>query len=119
MANLRITVLDSPATCSVDQLVDASGHSIEETLVLIDNGVLVPVDSMADSPMFHLQYVVIANTARRLRDDFELDGHGLSLALTLLRRIDEAEAELTTLRALGTLDTGAKLVAGYKSRPCR
>ena len=99
MVNLQITVLDSSATCSVDRLVDVSGLSIEETVLLIDTGVLVPVDPVAESPMFHLHCVAIANTARRLRDDFELDGEGLALVLTLLRRVNEAEAELASLRA--------------------
>lgn len=99
MGNLQISVLDCSATCSFDQLVDVSGLSIEEMALLIDAGVLVPVELVAESPMFHLHYVAIANTARRLRDDFELDGHGLALALTLLRRVNEAEAELTSLRA--------------------
>lgn len=98
MANLQITVLDRSATCSIDQLVHDSGLSIEDTVLMIDAGVLVPVDPVAASPMFHLHYVAIANTARRLRDDFELDGHGLALVLTLLRRVNEAESELASLR---------------------
>ncbi|WP_369125181.1 chaperone modulator CbpM, partial [Cryobacterium sp. RTS3] len=40
-----------------------------------------------------------ARTARRLRDDFELDGHGLAVALNLLRRIRELEAQLTHAQA--------------------
>ena len=99
MADAQITVLDYTSVCSVDHLVDLSGLSVDETALLIDSGVLVPVDPVAAQLMFHLHYVAIANTARRLRDDFELDGHGLALALTLLKRATNAEAELASVRA--------------------
>ena len=36
---------------------------------------------------------------RRLRDAFELDRHGVALAMTLMRRIEELEMELTAVRA--------------------
>ena len=39
-------------------------------------------------------HVVTVRTARRLRDDFELDRNGVALALTLLRRIAQLEAEV-------------------------
>jgi chaperone modulatory protein CbpM len=38
--------------------------------------------------------------AARLRSDFELDLHGVALALTLLNRIEELEADLSRLRPL-------------------
>ena len=37
---------------------------------------------------------------RRLREDFELDQEGLSVALALLERIDGLERELRAMRAL-------------------
>ena len=39
-----------------------------------------------------------ARMAARLRQDFELDLQGVALSLTLLRRIDELEGELSRLR---------------------
>ncbi|MBC7415273.1 MAG: hypothetical protein H7327_10100, partial [Herminiimonas sp.] len=50
-------------------------------------------------PAFALRWVVTATTARRLRDDFELDRNGVSLALTLMQRIEDLEAQLGELRA--------------------
>lgn len=48
---------------------------------------------------FELAHVVTVKTARRLRDDFQLESLGLALALTLLRRADELEAQLRDLQA--------------------
>lgn len=99
MANAQFTLLDFGDVCSLDQLVDVSGLTRDDVTLLVDSGVIVPVDAVAQAPAFHLHYVVVANTARRLRDDFELDGHGLALALTLLQRVRETEAELAAVRA--------------------
>lgn len=91
--------LDDSGVCSIEQLAEASGLSIEELDDLIRNGVIAPVDEHAQPPSFRLRYVVTARTARRLRDDFELDRHGMTLALTLLRQIDRLQAELDAARA--------------------
>jgi chaperone modulatory protein CbpM len=99
MAHATFTLLDDANVCSFDELADVSGLTSDEVALLVDSGVLVPVDPVAAAMVFHLHYVVVANTARRLRDDFELEGHGLALALTLLRRVHEAEAELAAVRA--------------------
>ncbi len=93
------TLLDDASLYSSAELANVSGLSSDEIMLLVDSGVLVPVDAVASTLVFQLHYLVVANTARRLRDDFELEGHGLALALTLLRRIREAETELATLRA--------------------
>jgi chaperone modulatory protein CbpM len=42
---------------------------------------------------------VTARTAFRLRHDFELDEQGLAVALALLERVRDLEAELDALRA--------------------
>jgi chaperone modulatory protein CbpM len=91
--------LDDTGLCSVEQLADASGLSIEEVDDLIRNGVIVPVDDKAQPPSFRMHYMVTARTARKLRDDFELDRHGVALALTLLREIDRLETDLNAARA--------------------
>lgn len=82
--------LNESALCSLQDLADASGLSTGELADLVECGVLVP----AMQNRFHLRYVVTVRKARRLRDDFQLDRHGLALALTLMRRIDELESRL-------------------------
>jgi chaperone modulatory protein CbpM len=74
--------------------------SNEEFDELLETGVIVPVDNTAQVKSFQLHYVVIAKTARRLRDDFELDLRGVTLAMTLVRRIDELQKELAATQAL-------------------
>jgi len=91
--------LNDHGVCSAEHLSEVSGLSNEELGELIDIGVIVPVDDKVRPMEFQLRYVVIANTARRLRDDFELDRHGVALALTLMRRIDDLQEELSAVRA--------------------
>lgn len=91
--------LNEQGICSARNLVDVSGLSNEELDDLIDNGVIVPVDAGARPMSFPLRCIVVATMARRLRDDFELDRHGLTLAMTLMQRIEELEMELNAVRA--------------------
>jgi len=48
---------------------------------------------------FEARWLVVARTASRLRHDFELDAHGLSVVLSYVERIEALEAELRRLRA--------------------
>lgn len=91
--------LNEEGVCSAQHLIEVSGLSNEELDELIANGVIVPVDADAYPLSFQLRSVVIANKARRLRDDFDLDRNGLVLALTLMQRIAELEAEINTVRS--------------------
>ncbi|MDB5728451.1 MAG: hypothetical protein JWR25_2135 [Noviherbaspirillum sp.] len=91
--------LNDQEDCTVQYLGEVSGLTPEELEDLIDNGVITPVDDKAQPKSFRLQHVVTANLARRLRDDFELDRHGVALALTLIKKIEELEAELNEARA--------------------
>jgi chaperone modulatory protein CbpM len=95
----ELVSLDDTQVCSAEYLAEASGLSLEEIEDLIDSGVIAPVDTRTQPASFRLRYVVTARTARRLRDDFELNRHGIALALTLLRRIEEMESELSAARA--------------------
>ncbi len=90
--------LNETGVCSIEQLAQASGLSLDEVRDLVESGVIRPVDEDAQPVSFHLHYIVAVKTARRLRDDFELDRRGVALALRLLQRIDALEAELNTLR---------------------
>ncbi len=91
--------LNEQAICLAQNLIEVSGLSNEELDDLIDNGVIVPVDTNAQPMSFALRYIVVASMARRLRDDFELDRHGMTLAMTLMRRIEQMELELNAMRA--------------------
>ena len=79
--------------------IEVSGLSSEEFDVLVEIGVIVPISDNDQTKAFQLHHVVTANTARKLRDDFELDLHGMALAMTLMRRIDELQEELNAARA--------------------
>lgn len=86
--------LSEAAVCQIEHLAEVSGLSLEEIEDLVDSGLIVPVEAPPAPRTFHLVHVVTVRTARRLRDDFELDRNGVALALTLLRRIERLEAQL-------------------------
>lgn len=96
----EIIWLNETALCSFEHLADVSGLSSEELSELVDSGVLEPVDRTVQPPLFRLGTLAMACSARRLRDDFELDRNGLTLALRLVQRIRELERELQALQAL-------------------
>lgn len=84
---------------SVTQLAELSGLSETEIHELADQGAIVPVDPDAVERTFDAQCIIVARTACRLRDDFDLNTQGVALALTLLDRVHELEAQLRELRA--------------------
>jgi len=90
---------DESGVCSAQFLTEVSGLSDDELGELIDNEVIVPVEDNSPVRSFPLYCLAIASRARKLRDDFELDTHGMVLALTLLYRIDVLELELNAVRA--------------------
>ena len=83
----------------LEELCELSGLSETELRELVDYGVLAPVDSDARHWSFSADRLVLARSARRLREDFEMDPHGVALVLTLLERVHDLEAELHDLRA--------------------
>lgn len=100
--NLRTsdaTWLNDTGVCRIEHLIEVSGLSLDEIEDLIHTGVIAPTDASASTYFFELRYVLTVKTARRLRDDFQLDANGVALALTLLRRIDALEQEVDTLQA--------------------
>lgn len=90
--------LNDQNVCSAQHLIEVSGLSNEELDELINNGIIMPVDDRAQQKTFFLHYVVVAKNARRLRDDFELDRHGLALALTLMKRINDLQEKLDAMK---------------------
>lgn len=91
--------LNEEGVCSAQLLLEFSGLSADELEDLVENGVITPIDIAAQPHSFQLRYVSVARLARKLRDDFELDRRGVTLAMTLIHRIDELEAERNTLQA--------------------
>ncbi len=91
--------LDDIAEISWMQLVKASGLPEGELRELVRFGALVPRDPDAPTWTFEARWLVVARTASRLRHDFELDPHGVSVVLSFVERIDTLEAELCRLRA--------------------
>lgn len=87
--------LNGEEMCSLEYIAETSGLTLDELQNLVDLGVLIPRhQDQASQPLFEVNYVMVARSARRLRDDFELDQHGLAVALNLLKRIHALEFEL-------------------------
>ena len=80
-------------------LADLSGLSEAEVLELVDYGALAPASAAVGQWAFSVRSITVARTARRLREDFELEAHGVALVLAYLDRIHDLEAELCALRA--------------------
>ena len=91
--------LDTVTEVTWTQLVTASGLPEVEVRELVRYGALIPRDPDAPIWTFEARWLVVARTACRLRHDFELDAHGLSVVLSYVERIDALEAELRRLRA--------------------
>jgi chaperone modulatory protein CbpM len=91
--------LNDIALCSLDELAEFSGLSHDELAELVAIGAIEPDRDSAPAYVFRAQTIVLARTARRLRDDFELDTRGVGLALKLLERVRDLEEEIARLRA--------------------
>ncbi len=84
---------------SITQLQDYSGLSAHELQELVDCGALQPLDETAAPLAFASHCLLTVRTATRLRHSFELEPHGLALAVNLLERIRDLEAQLEQVRA--------------------
>jgi len=91
--------LNDADACSLDELAEYSGLSHAELAELVALGAIEPDLSPAAGYVFRSQTIVVARTARRLRDDFELDTQGMAMALNLLQRIQALEARLAAADA--------------------
>ena len=92
--------LEKRGEVSVEGLAELSGLSEEELRELVNCGALVPTNPDAVEWTFGAHYLMIVQTAGRLRRDFDLDPPALALAVTLIRRVKDLEAELRQLRVL-------------------
>ena len=96
---VEAVTLDEQGFVTLDQLGEAADIPVEELRALVDYGALAPVDPAATSWTFTASWVVVARTAGRLRRDFELDAHSLSVVLRYVQRVEALEAEVRALRA--------------------
>jgi chaperone modulatory protein CbpM len=102
--NMQSTILDAvwlneSGSCTMVHLAEVSGLNSTELQTLVDTGTLKPLAETGDSAVFSSGALQAARTARRLRDDFELNPDGLALAMRLLERVEVLERELERLRA--------------------
>jgi chaperone modulatory protein CbpM len=91
--------LDEHRAVSLRELTEVSGLAETELLELVHMGVLPARDVGGGGYTFSAHVVTVVRTASRLRDDLELDTHGLGVALRLLERVRGLEEEITRLRA--------------------
>lgn len=91
--------LDAYHEFSIAELERCSGLSEAELRELVDYGALVPNNPQSAEWTFSGDIVVTVQAAGRLRNDLELDLQALALALTLIKRIRELEAQIGNLRA--------------------
>lgn len=96
---IEVTEVTLMEECSLRELTERSCLPAEVLEELLDCGLLAPCDHTAIAQRFDRAALDAARTAARLRNDFELDAAGTALALALLRRIGELEAEVRQLRA--------------------
>jgi chaperone modulatory protein CbpM len=81
------------------ELLELSGLTPAELQELISGGAIAALDETGHETHYNALALLRARTARRLRDDFELNTSGILLAITLLTRIDELEHESSSMRA--------------------
>ena len=91
--------LDALTEISWTQLVGACAIPEVELRELVAYGVLVPRDPDAPTWTFEAHSLVVARTASKLRHDFELDPHAVSVVLSYLERIEQLRSEIRGLRA--------------------
>jgi len=81
------------------ELVSASGLPEGELRELVQYGAVVPRDPGAPAWTFEARWIKVVRDAGRLRHDFELDPHSVSVLLCYIERIERLEAEVRRLRA--------------------
>ena len=91
--------LDAITEVTWEQLVGASGLPESEMIELVRYGAIVPRDPDASAWTFEARWLAVAKNASRIRRDFELDAHAVSVVLCYVERIQRLEDELRALRA--------------------
>jgi chaperone modulatory protein CbpM len=91
--------LDEHRAVTLAELIEVSGLSGAELIELVHAGVIPARETAGAGYTFSARVVTVARTASRLRDDLELDARGVGVALRLLERVSDLEAEIARLRA--------------------
>jgi len=91
--------LDQTRELSLVDLAELSGMPEAALRELVDAGTIAPVDRSTSAWVFRADCITVVRTAARLRNDFDLDDPALALALSLLDRIHDLEAQLRDLSA--------------------
>ena len=84
---------------SLTELAELSGLSEADLRELVDYGAVTPINPDASAWVFTGKCLLTVRMACRLRVSFDLDSHGVALTVSLLDRIHELEAQLSSLRA--------------------
>ena len=100
MNELDALWMDEHRVISFNELIEISGLTREELLELVHGGAIPAHEAEGATYTFSARVVTVARTACRLRDELELDTAGLGVALRLLERVRDLEAEIAQLRAL-------------------
>lgn len=88
-----------PQELPLHEFLRLSGLPEIELRNLVDAGVLAPLDPQTAAWTFGSDCLPLARTAGRLYRDLDLDASGLAVALTLIERIRELEAQVRALDA--------------------
>jgi chaperone modulatory protein CbpM len=92
--------LDDQQVVSLGEMARFSGLSELELRELVQAGAIPLHAAAGDTYTFSARVVTVARQASRLRDDLELDTHGMGVALRLLARVRDLEREIARLRVL-------------------
>ncbi len=86
--------LNTTDTCSFEHIVEVSGLTRNDLLSLVEADIITPAQGAHERDTFQSDCIVLARTAKRLQEDFELNIDGLILAVSLVQRIHRLEAQL-------------------------
>jgi len=92
--------IDDGETITFAQLVERSGLTADELRDLVECGAMTDDQAgAAAAARFSERCIVVARTARRLRDEYALeDSHSLAVVVRLTQRIAALEGELRRRR---------------------
>ena len=90
---------DEEHRLALRELAEFAGLTEVEVLELVDCGALTAFEDAPGHRVFSWRSITVARTARKLREDFDLEPHGVALLLQYLDRIRTLEEELRRLRA--------------------
>jgi hypothetical protein len=81
-------------TLTAAELAQLTGAGAQDLLLLVECGVLEPLEGTADPLEFNASVIPVLRRAQRMREDLALDGDEFALAMLLLMKIDKIEAEI-------------------------